>query len=367
MFEGIALNSQFEKGRKSGKITITFSELVLTDSEGKLHKLPLKNIAITQGGAGNRYVYFKHSSFPNLTIYTDDKRILNHEEIKYDYQLKSSATKIKNNRRVLWIASFSMVGIVVAILVSFYIFRVKIVEEIAKTIPPSVEQSITEKLKQSILLNHKVITSQSINSQLALITAPLVNAVEDKDFKFSFSIIQDSTLNAFALPGGTIMIHSGLIAKAKSAEEVAGVLAHEISHVTRRHHMRGIIGNLGMFTIVRGFLGDITGISTDLLTIGATLESMKYSRDYERESDNSGFDLLLKASISPFGMVSFFKTLDKEHEGIEVSSFLSTHPAVKERIKKLEERMQTTKASDKKININFELFKQQVQQLAKYK
>ncbi len=365
MFEGIVLGSQFEKGRKSGSITIAYSEIILTDSGNKTYKLPLKNIAITQGGAGNRYVYFKHPNIPNITIYTDDKRILNHEEIKYDYQLKNSTTKIKNNRRVLWIASFSLIGIVIATLVSFYIFRVKIVEEIANTIPPSVEQSITEKLKQSILLNHKVIASPSIDSQLALITNPLVNAVEDKAFKFSFTIIQDSTLNAFALPGGTIMIHSGLIAKAKSAEEIAGVLAHEISHVTRRHHMRGIIGNLGMFTIVRGFLGDVTGISTDLLTIGATLESMKYSRDYERESDNSGFDLLLKAGISPNGMVSFFKTLDKEHRNLEISNFLSTHPAVKERIKDLEGRMQFIKDSGRKININFEQFQQQVQQLAK--
>jgi len=79
MFNGIALSSQFEKGRISGNITISFSELLFTDNEGKTYKLPLKNIEITQGGAGNRYVYFKHQSQPNITIYTDDKRMLTHK------------------------------------------------------------------------------------------------------------------------------------------------------------------------------------------------------------------------------------------------------------------------------------------------
>lgn len=368
IYEGAALHVDFEKGRKHGNIRIKRNELVLKDAEGFEYELPLTGIEITQGGAGNRYIYFKHKRNPDLTIYTDDKNILKCEELKNNENLKKVVRQIQYNRNGLKLAAMAVLVLFLAAIATFYAFRVSIVEYIASLVPPSIEQKVSEQIKSSILAEKKVISSPYIDSQLRSITTPLVNAVESKEFKFSFTIIEDETLNAFALPGGTIMIHSGLIEKAKSAEEVAGVLAHEISHITQRHHMRGIIGKFGMFTIVRGLLGDVAGISSDLIAVGATLESMSYSRDFERESDIIGFELLLRARIHPQGMVSFFETMEKEHGSMEAMSFLSSHPDVKERIEYLKKRMNKTKsAAATEIKMDFEGFQNEVNKIAKSK
>lgn len=364
-FEGILLNQEFNKGRKSGNIEISNGSIIFNDQEAYVFKMSLMNIEVTHGGAGNRYVFFNNKNNPGFTLYTDEKNILNHPDLKYISSAEKSRKTIKNNRRLLWFSVTGIATLFILGILSIFIFRNTIVEKIAQSISPKVEQSITEQLKKSILVDKKVISNPFIDSQLQLLVEPLVNAVENKDFKFNFSIIKDPTLNAFALPGGTIIIHSGLIEKSENQNEVLGVLAHEISHVTRRHHLRGIINNLGLLTIARGFLGDVAGISTDLITVGVSLESLKYSRNYEREADKSGYELMIRAQKDPQGMISFFEKLEKEHSGLEMADFLSTHPDTKERILNLKQQYLKEKyIVIYKNSINFDLFKSTIKTLS---
>ena len=159
---------------------------------------------------------------------------------------------------------------------------------------------------------------------------------------------KDPTINAFALPGGKVIIQTGLIEHAKSWEEVLGVVSHELAHVTRRHHMRGIINNLGLYVIISSLIGDITAISGTIVNMGGDLASLANSRDFETEADETGLDYLIAAGINPQGLVSFFKTLEDETpnklEGY--TSFMSTHPATADRIDHLNKIIK-----DKKIKI----------------
>jgi Zn-dependent protease with chaperone function len=355
--EATILNDTLNKGRKSGKIKVLDKEIEFYDEENLMLSLPVSGLKIAHGGTGNRYIFFTHDEYPGWTISTDDKKVLDYPAIKKDDSRKKTVSKIKWNRRILKISALSLLGLVVGTLLLFYIFRGAIVESVAHQVPVTWEQDISETMLESALVGKNVVTDSNLIAQLDKITQPLVNSVENKDFKFTFTIIEDETLNAYALPGGAIVIHSGLIEKANHVNEVAGVLAHEISHVTRRHHIRGMVDKVGFFVLLSAFLGDAAGIGTELALIGSNLEALRYSRDYELEADESGWELMLKANLNPSGMIAFFETLEHEHGGMpDVASFMSTHPATTERIEKLK-----AKANSKKdyteIDIDFESFK----------
>ncbi|NDF00004.1 MAG: hypothetical protein EB034_17270, partial [Verrucomicrobia bacterium] len=84
-------------------------------------------------------------------------------------------------------------------------------------------------------------------------------------YPFKLHIIEDASLNAFALPGGNVAIHSGLLLTADSPEEVLGVLGHELSHVTKQHGLRGIVQSLGLYAVVTTFFGDVSGLAAILV------------------------------------------------------------------------------------------------------
>ena len=185
-------------------------------------------------------------------------------------------------------------------------------------------------------------------AMLARITGPLLERIPQDRYPFTVHIIEDPTVNAFALPGGHIVIHTGLILKAGSIEEVAGVLAHEAAHVTLQHGLRQMIATAGTFALVQAFFGDATGLLAVLTENSALLLTRKYSRDYERAADDTGWTYLTKARIDPRGMIDFFERLlgnseetvgGKTAAGFgESLNFLSTHPTTRERIDRLQER-----------------------------
>jgi predicted Zn-dependent protease len=154
-------------------------------------------------------------------------------------------------------------------------------------------------------------------------------------YRYEVHIVHDDTLNAFAIPGGIVVIHTGLIAATKRPEELAGVLAHEIQHVEQRHSIRGLIKELGL----RGLWAAVTGDIGATLAGQAALEmtSLKFSRDDETEADDKGFDALVGAGIDPAGMPAFFKTMSEQSVDAP-AAFLSTHPLSVDREKDLHQR-----------------------------
>lgn len=154
---------------------------------------------------------------------------------------------------------------------------------------------------------------------------------------YQFHVAQDASINAFALPGGIIVVHTGLIAATRKPEELAGVLAHEIQHVELRHSLRGAIKNLGL----RGLWAFVTGDLGGTLAGQAALEltSRKFSRNDESEADAGAFELLVLERIDPSAMADFFATMG-ERAGAEIPEILSTHPASAERKRRLGEMSQ---------------------------
>lgn len=192
--------------------------------------------------------------------------------------------------------------------------------------------------------------AQQINAQLPIVRDPEVNAyitrlgdslavlVDDQGRNWRFSIVDDPEINAFAVPGGYIYVNRGLILKAQTLAQLAGVVGHEIAHVTQRHSVKQMekgrklgIGAMGLCLLQPTFCqmggGDLIGLAG-----GAAMA--KFSRNDETEADREGLRYILRAGIDPRGLPEMFEIMlaESRARGREGGGFLASHPAESDRI-----------------------------------
>jgi predicted Zn-dependent protease len=162
-----------------------------------------------------------------------------------------------------------------------------------------------------------------------------------REYRFTFQVVDDPGLvNAFAAPGGPIYFYSGLILAADTESEVAGVLGHEIAHVTRRHGAQSVVTQFGLTAVLDYVLGGSSSVALSLLgNLGATGAILAYSRQNETEADEFGLRYVVDAGWNPNGLVTFFRKLDAGSD--RFPEFLSTHPAPGRRAAELERRIGT--------------------------
>jgi Zn-dependent protease with chaperone function len=154
----------------------------------------------------------------------------------------------------------------------------------------------------------------------------------DTVHQYRWFVADGPALNAFAAPGGVVVVFSGLIRAVDTPEELAGVLAHEVAHAELRHGLRAMVKKLGLQALITVVLGDMSGGMLGEAAAGLT--ELKFSRDAEREADRNGMQRLLAAGIDPAGMVRFFEKLDQQDK-LTPPAFLSTHPDSGERATRL--------------------------------
>ena len=137
--------------------------------------------------------------------------------------------------------------------------------------------------------------------------------------------------NAFAMPGGTVVVTDQLVRAFPDSDAIAGVLGHEIAHVTEAHGLKQIYRSLGTYMLVSLIAGDVGPVLDDLLLEGGLLLSLSYSREHEREADRIGMTIAAKAGYDPAALALFFEKLPGS-EQLERPSWLSTHLASRDRI-----------------------------------
>lgn len=189
----------------------------------------------------------------------------------------------------------------------------------------------------------------------------------DPGFGFYFFTINDPNINAFAMPGGYIGVHTGLIISAQTESELAGVLGHEISHVTQRHIARQVFQSkqIGMASMVAMGLallaarssGQMAGAAIATTQAGAISAQLAFSRDFEREADRQGFDILRKAGFDVRGMGVFFERLQKSVRLYEnnATAYLRTHPLSGERLTDMQNREQGVPYHQVADSVDFQL------------
>ena len=151
------------------------------------------------------------------------------------------------------------------------------------------------------------------------------------------SVADSGIVNALAAPGGRIILFRGLIERAQSADEVAGVLAHEIAHVVHRHPTQGMIALIGWSALLSVFTGGASLSNEAAAHLAAHLATSAYSRDLEAEADESAVAMLAASGIGTAGMARFFRTIEaEEKKGLRLPEYLSTHPETGKRIEAAE-------------------------------
>jgi hypothetical protein len=155
---------------------------------------------------------------------------------------------------------------------------------------------------------------------------------QHSEFRYTFDVINQKEINAFALPGGPMFLNRGMIEAARTEGEVASVMAHEISHVALRHgtaqagkaQTPAILGTIGQIVggILGGTAGNVIGLGSQ---IGATAWITKYSREYERQADLLGAQIMARAGYNPREMASMFQTIEKQG-GSSGPEWISSHP-----------------------------------------
>jgi predicted Zn-dependent protease len=171
-------------------------------------------------------------------------------------------------------------------------------------------------------------------------------------YKYRWYVSDDKEVNAYALPGGIVVVNKGMIEAASSAEELAGVLAHEVQHVEQRHTLQQLIHAAGWAAVLAVALGDVSAITAIVLH---QLGNLRNSRKLESQADTEGMKALARAGIPLEGMATLFRKLQKEQErrGGEGPALLSSHPATEERIADLEQLARTIECACRPLSLDW--------------
>ncbi len=340
VYEAIIIDPLLPNGRSTGTLTIQHNSVVLSAGEKK-YTILFDQLEVTLGGAANSLVFFNNTRDTTYSIYTSDKKILNDPLLHGHPTLKIHVKKARNTKRILRITTFSIILLILGFFASLFFAKDYIVEKIARQVPVEWEKKAGDELFKTLSGRYRIIENDSLKRVFLSVAEPLLNEIKKENIAIDLYFIDDPSINAFALPGGKVIIQTGLIENAKSWEEVMGVLSHELSHVTRRHHLRGIINNLGIYALISALVGDMSAIAATITNMGGELSSLSNSRYFETEADETGFNYLIHANINPKGMISFFQTLEKKHgsKSDDLLAFMSTHPATKERIAGLTKKL----------------------------
>src|SRR5205085_5236195 len=199
------------------------------------------------------------------------------------------------------------------------------------------QQSAAEAEQQLPILN-----DSQVNSYINQIGQRLAANAGGPQFQYRFRVVNQADINAFALPGGLIYINRGVLDTARNEGEVAGVMAHEISHVALRHgtHQasKAYLAQAGI-SILGGILGGKVGAGTAQIInavggLGLNALFLKYSRDIETQADVRGSQILTASGYSPADMVNFFKTLESVDPS-KKTNWMADHPAPPDRIARI--------------------------------
>lgn len=286
-------------------------------------------------------VFFKDTARPGLHIYTLEQSILDRPVLPRLTELRTQIGDDRGRRqlsRSLRITLWFLLGCVLVTWLGSWATGL-MVRSLVNRVPPEWESNFgrdqVEALRGEML-------SGDYSNKLARLAAPLLQVLPSDRTNVSFYLVDDPTPNAFALPGGYVVVNTGLLDLTERPEELLGVLAHELAHVTQKHLARKFISAGGALVVFSVFLHSRDSL-LDMLGQGSGIMVFQsFSKEYETEADDVGWEYLVAANIDPRGMTSLFRKLKayeeaQKHDGEPPRAFQS-HPVLEKRIARLESK-----------------------------
>ncbi len=227
-----------------------------------------------------------------------------------------------------WIRNSILFTGIIGVLVLLYFLIVPwLSEKLASKVSVKTEQQLGD-----AVYNAMGLTSLE-DKEASLVLNDFFSAMEvPTAYNIRITVVKDNTVNAFALPGGRIVVYSALLKEVDSYPELAALLSHEFTHVNNKHSTKSIFRRLGSKVFIGLLLGNFGSVTSVVVDHADDLKSLKYSRRLEKEADTDGLEILLKRKIDPKGFTDLFKHLKAAAPSNTLPEFLVSHPDVDKRI-----------------------------------
>ena len=218
------------------------------------------------------------------------------------------------------------------LIIAYFLLVPWIASALASRFPVSYEKSIGDQtfnaMKADFVLDEK---------RTAYINGFFREMKISSRYDIQIAVVKGDMVNAFALPGGRIVVYDKLLNQLDSYPELAALLAHEFTHVENRHTVKTLLRQLGSKVFLSLIVGDATAVGGVIINNADELKSLSYTRSLEKEADDNGARLLADRKIDCGGFVRLFQVLKKETKGAETSEWVSSHPNLNKRIKNIQE------------------------------
>lgn len=298
-------------------------DIVYENEDGKTFQIPWNRVHIRQVDYSSSIVVLRYGDiFPYQQLEVTDQAFI-----------KIYTKEFKVSRVQRWLHFHSIGGLLFLIfgflvsLVAGYLWALPwVADKVADQFPKEYEISMGESIYQSVLKEEKIDTQSTI-----LINQFFNRLNVQTDYPVRITVVKNSLVNAYALPGGGIVVYDSIINTLSTPEALAGLLAHEFSHVALKHTTRNVFRVLSGYLFVSLLFGDASGIAAVVIDNANQLRNLSYSRDLEAEADANAMKILKEKQLSAEGMIQLFNAL-KEKESIKVSEIVSTHPDLDARI-----------------------------------
>ncbi len=229
------------------------------------------------------------------------------------------------------------------------------------------EQALGRTIMRDVYADPRYLDDPEIETYLNQLGYKLVSVSTRNQREFTFFVVNDPTINAFAMPGGNVGVHTGLLLAAQNESELASVIAHEISHVTQDHIARMVAAQSQsywptMAALALALLASRSNPNVASAAIASTQaysiqNQLNYSRDYEREADRLGYEMLTRANFDPRDMSAFFNRMQRASRFYDSSApaYLRTHPLTSDRIADMESRSESAAYQQIQDSLDFQL------------
>ncbi len=330
-YEGGVFSATLKDGRAGAALALSATGVVAKMPAGDLLEIPYTNLTLVIGGASG-HMLFCRGPAQEPTFFCDDTRMLtaltavpNTTVAVAAQQLRASLSRKRWSSVALWLTILALVlgvGFAVPALLNHA------VPKAIASVPMSVDEKIGKVLVKAMDLGGSEFKNAKTLAPLQQLVDGLKAYSAMPNANYRVHLVDNSQVNAFALPGGELVVNSGLIEAAKQPTEVAAVLAHEMGHVTHRHGLERIGQSLGIVGAVELLLGDVGGLAAtakELFTLAAV---NNYSRAQEEEADIAAVTTLHAAGLDARALSDFFTRMKAEATPLDVEAlnWLSSHP-----------------------------------------
>jgi predicted Zn-dependent protease len=288
-------------------------------------------------------VYFIDPARSERQIFTPDSSVLEDPSAWRCEPVWSQVTGTLRRREIgrrLRLTAYFVAACVLVVMISSWIMGA-MVRSVAKRVPQEWERKFGDEELAKVHKRFQFVDDSNRVAQIAAMAQPLIEVLPPENRDLKFYIVDFEQPNAFALPGGHIAVTTGLLDMVDRPEQLLGVLAHEMAHVTQKHHVRKMVSAAGPLVVFQMFLHGRSGFM-NVLTAGSTILVVQgFSKEYETEADEVGWDYLVKANIDPRGMLEMFEKFRAYQSArmvIRLPEAFESHPALDKRITLLERK-----------------------------